>query len=288
MINKLNNFYRRFWSFSKRLLNILALLAILVTLLLGIMQIIAKEKNIDFIVPNEIYVLVLGLCIAYNIILKVGDELADEIDSRYEYREYLVKELEREDSKESSIDKIEKSREVDEDKRTTSTYEDGTSIAVNEQRKTDKKDIIALMLKNNDEITDYFKISKSQAKSSFWFSVISCIVGMGALAIGIYGIVILKDISVSVISLISGSISELISGTVFWVHNKSALQLNHYYNALHENEKFLSAVNIADKLSTEKREEILVEIIYRQISSGVKKNEAENIELGEKKEGKNN
>lgn len=286
MIKKLNNFYRRFWSFSKRLLNILALLAILVTLLLGIMQIIAKEKNIDFIVPNEIYVLVLGLCIAYNIILKVGDELADEIDSRYEYREYLVKELEREDSKESSIDKIEKSREVDEDKRTTSTYEDGTSIAVNEQRKTDKKDIIALMLKNNDEITDYFKISKSQAKSSFWFSVISCIVGMGALAIGIYGIVILKDISVSVISLISGSISELISGTVFWVHNKSALQLNHYYNALHENEKFLSAVNIADKLSTEKREEILVEIIYRQISSGVKKNEAENIELGEKKEGK--
>lgn len=288
IMRKLNTFYRRFWSFSKKLLNILTLLVILVTMLLGIMQITAKEKNIDFIVPNEIYALVLGAYIVYNIIVKIGDELADEINSRYEYREYLVKELEREDSKESSIDKIEKSGEVDEDKRTTSTYEAGTSIVVNEQRKTDKKDIIALMLKNNDEITDYFKISKSQAKSSFWFSVISCIVGMGALAIGIYGIVILKDVSVSVISLISGSISELISGTVFWVHNKSALQLNHYYNALHENEKFLSAVNIADKLSIEKREEILVEIIYKQISSGVKKNEAENIELGEKKEGKNN
>ena len=65
----------------------------------------------------------------------------------------------------------------------------------------------------------------------------------------------------------SGSISELISGTVFWVHNKSALQLNHYYDALHENEKFLSAVNIADKLSPEKKEEVLIEIIHKQIGN---------------------
>lgn len=132
------------------------------------------------------------------------------------------------------------------------------------------------MLKNNDEITDYFRISKSQARSSFWFSVISCIVGMAALVIGIYGIVILKDISVSVISLISGSISELISETVFWVHNKSALQLNHYYDALHENEKFLSAVNIADKLSAEKRGDVLIEIIYRQIGCESLKSEIKN------------
>ena len=83
--------------------------------------------------------------------------------------------------------------------------------------------------------------------------------------VGIYGITILKDLSVSVISLVSGTVSELISGTIFWVHSKSALQLNHYYNALHENEKFLSAVNIADKLSDEKREEIYIEIIRTQI-----------------------
>lgn len=89
---------------------------------------------------------------------------------------------------------------------------------------------------------------------------------MTALGIAIYGIVILKNIAVSVISLVSGSISELISGTIFWVHNKSALQLNHCYDALHENEKFLSAIKIADKLSDEKREEVLIEIIHKQIS----------------------
>lgn len=34
--------------------------------------------------------------------------------------------------------------------------------------------IIALTLRNNDEIMEYFKISKTQAKFSFGFSVISC------------------------------------------------------------------------------------------------------------------
>ncbi len=169
----------------------------------------------------------------------------------YAYRKYLLNRLTYQNKRE------EKSIDV--------KFKDKSEKEINYAAKVEDKDIIALMLKNNDEITEYFKISKSHAKVSFWFSVVSCIVGLFALVIGVYGIVVLRDMSVSVISLISGSISELISGTIFWVHNKSALQLNHYYNALHENEKFLSAVNIADKLCDEKKEEILIEIIRKQI-----------------------
>lgn len=194
-------------------------------------------------------------------------------ESKDEYRDYLIKEL-----GEVYLPVLDHSKESE----TSYDNEKHKNYADN-VIKTDKKDIIALMLKNNDEITEYFKISKFQAKSSFWVSVVSCIVGMGALVVGIYGCVILKDISVSVICLISGSISELISGTVFWVHNKSALQLNHYYDALHENEKFLSAINIADKLSMEKREEILVEIIYKQIGHDISIIKTENDNSKKKK-----
>lgn len=207
-------------------------------------------------------VLYIGAWIIYDVVVK---QIKRKDVQKDEYRKYLIKELGEEGIKDDCGDDENCGKSV-----TTTT----------ETRKTEKKDIIALMLKNNDEITEYFKISKSQAKSSFWFSVISCIVGLMALVVGIYGIVILKDISVSVISLISGSISELISGTVFWVHNKSALQLNHYYDALHENEKFLSAVNIADRLSDEKREEVLVRIIHKQISSETSKIEGENTKKG--------
>lgn len=224
---------------------------------------------------TQLLVLYVGIWVLYNLAVKHPFK---KDDSREGYREYLLKELGADVLGESSEDKPGDKESKGDDRED----KDSDSIKI----KNDKKDIIALMLKNNDEITDYFKISKTQAKSSFWFSVISCIVGLMALVVGIYGIVILKDVSVSVISLISGSISELISGTVFWVHNKSALQLNHYYDALHENEKFLSAVNIADKLSAEKREEVLVEIIHKQINSESSKTKIENIKEEEKKKEK--
>lgn len=222
----------------------------------------------------QLLVMYVGLWIACHLIIR--------IEPRDEYRDYLIKELEndREEFDTGEAKKGEKSAKGSSNRKDSNSTS-GVSI---EQRKSDKKDIIALMLKNNKEIAEYFKISKSQAKCSFWLSVIFCIVGMIALAFGIYGIVILKDISVSAIGLISGSISELSSGTVFWIHNKSALQLNRYYDALHENEKFLSAVNIAEKLSAEKKEEILVDIIHKQINSAYPNYKSENNTQNDKNE----
>lgn len=203
------------------------------------------------------------IAVTYIIIDGIYFFIFEEKDQQ-EYRQYLLKELQRQKTQYINVDSLDENEK------------NCVSTILNEHNKNDNKDIIALMLKNNDEITEYFKISKGQARASFVFSVIFCVAGMIALIFGIYGIVALNDVSVSVISLISGSISEFISGTTFWLHNKSALQLNHYYDALHENEKFLSAVSIADKLSDEKREEILVEIIRKQISDTPPKVETEN------------
>ena len=61
------------------------------------------------------------------------------------------------------------------------------------------------------------------------------------------------------------------------------MSLNHYYDALYENEKFLSAVSIADKLSAEKREEVLIEIIHKQINSESSKTKMEDAKEKEKK-----
>ena len=132
-------------------------------------------------------------------------------------------------------------------------------VDVDENQQEEDNSII-----NDSNSTDNL-LMKKKRHTFYIVCVMIVVVGLFALVIGVYGIVVLRDMSVSVISLISGSISELISGTIFWVHNKSALQLNHYYNALHENEKFLSAVNIADKLCDEKKEAILIEIIRKQI-----------------------
>lgn len=126
-------------------------------------------------------------------------------------------------------------------------------------------DILAEMLKNHIEIKEYFKISKNQSKFSFYLSIISSVIGIIVVIIAASGIVIFKNLGISIIAAVSGAITEIISGIVLWIHNKSALQLNYYYDSLHENEKFLSALNIADKLSEEKREDMYMEIIRKQI-----------------------
>ena len=78
-------------------------------------------------------------------------------------------------------------------------------------------------------------------------------------------VIILKKTDIAAIGVISGAITELIAGTIFWLHNKSALQLNHYYDALHENEKVLLAINLTNTLSSEERESMCKEIIRTQI-----------------------
>ena len=128
-----------------------------------------------------------------------------------------------------------------------------------------EENIIVLMLKNFKESKEYFSISKNQAKSSFRLSVASCAIGMMLLVASAVLALLIERIEPAIITVISGAIAELIAATVFWVHNKSALQLNHYYDALHENEQFLSAVNVVDKISEDKRDEVYTEIIRSQI-----------------------
>jgi len=135
------------------------------------------------------------------------------------------------------------------------------------EKRTDQRDILLQMLKNNDEITDYFKISKRQAESSFWFSIIACIIGILTICLSLYAVIWLKDMQFAIVGIAGGSITELIAGTVLIIHNKSALQLNYYYDALHENEKMLSAINLADKLGDNERAQIYIEIIKAQIKT---------------------
>lgn len=179
---------------------------------------------------------------------------------KFEYREYLLDEL-----NPTKIDEKPKAGRKGSKKENKNDEADEKTWVVSE--KSDKKDIIALMLKNNDETKEYFKISKNQAKSSFWFSIIACIVGIAMIGISLYGVFKMKDTQFAIIGIVGGAITELIAGTVLVIHNKSALQLNYYYDALHENEKFLSAINLADKLDDDTKRDMYIEIIMAQIQS---------------------
>ena len=150
--------------------------------------------------------------------------------------------------------------------KTISKYQQYLERTIIEEDDNREKDVLFLMLNNNKEISEYFEISKKQEKFSYGISVGCAIVGVIMLVISIVAVFFNERIETTIISTISGAITELVSGIVLWIHNKSAMQLNFYYNSLHENEKFLSAINMVDRLKDENsKDQIYMDIIKAQI-----------------------
>ena len=83
--------------------------------------------------------------------------------------------------------------------------------------------------------------------------------------LSLYAIFKIDDMQFAIIGIVGETITELIAGIVLVIHNKSALQLNYYYDALHENEKFLSAINLVDKLEDTEKTQMYIEVIRAQI-----------------------
>ncbi|RKI39589.1 hypothetical protein D7V86_16295 [bacterium D16-51] len=63
-----------------------------------------------------------------------------------------------------------------------------------------------------------------------------------------------KDIII--FTTIAGSVVELITGLSFWVYNKCIKQLSEYHKRLDSIEKYLTSIQMADKMSESRREEM--------------------------------
>jgi hypothetical protein len=227
---------------------ILLFLFLAVSLILSILDIYPfNNMNTNLLVFIGVIILFIGL--VYNILFNKKSVPSSE------YRNYLKNKLQ---------DVQDMNLEAD------ITYRSGRRV--DNSNIEGNKDIIALMLKNYDESTEYFSISKEQARASFTFSIITCSIGIIILASSVYLAFFVKETAPSIITLISGVVTEFIAATAFWVHNKSELQLNRYYDTLQQNEKFLSTINLVDKVSEGKRDTIYIEIIKKQLGIDFKIN----------------
>ena len=143
-----------------------------------------------------------------------------------------------------------------------------------------KKEIDALgrMMINLEDIKEFYTWSQKQANASFILAVAMCIFGF-ILMIGavMLPVVFRLSFEMSIIPAIGGVITELIAGTALVVYRNSLSQLNHYHKALHEDERFLSGVNLLGKFSTvEAQDDMLREIIRSEIQmnlAGLQENE---------------
>jgi len=94
---------------------------------------------------------------------------------------------------------------------------------------------------------------------SFGLSVFACLIGLVFLGFATFQAITQASFEAALIPVIGGAIAEFVAVTVFWVHRKSAEQLNLYYDSLHEIEVFLSTTDMINRLSTDdKRDEAIM------------------------------
>jgi hypothetical protein len=126
------------------------------------------------------------------------------------------------------------------------------------------------------EMKKYYEISRSQAKTSFNWSIAACLLGFALLATPLIASFFPNsNVESSILTVAGGIMIELFAGTTMLVYKSSTGQLKSYYDAIQQNERYLSCVNLADRLSTsENKDLILMEIIRAEMYPTIPKSEA--------------
>lgn len=124
------------------------------------------------------------------------------------------------------------------------------------------------MIINLGKMKEYYDWSKSQAVIMFGVAVSACIVGtLIVIASFVLPIVIKLSFETTLITAIGGLITDVFAGTTLIVYRSSVKQINRYHDCMHEDQRFLCAVDLLDRFSsTKKRDDALIEIIQNQLA----------------------
>lgn len=167
-----------------------------------------------------------------------------------------------------------KSRQIYDKKLDNIIKEKTVNNGEKEFNKKKELDAIEQMKINLSDIKEYYEWSHKQARFSFALAFSLCIFGfLLMVASFVVPIVCKLGFQVSLISVIGSITVEFIAGTALIVYKSSLLQLNHYHKSLHEDERFLSSVNLLEKFDTmESKEEMLKEIIKSELKMNIDAN----------------
>lgn len=107
---------------------------------------------------------------------------------------------------------------------------------------------------------EYYIISKRQATNAFSASLIVCFLGFIVYIAGI-AVFVISGENALLLTTISVTIVEVISGLFFWFYRHAIKQLNIYHQRLGTTEKYLTAIRLADKMGEDKHDNTYWHII---------------------------
>lgn len=129
----------------------------------------------------------------------------------------------------------------------------------------ENNDILELMINNLGEIKQFYKLTKDQAENAYKLAKNSSIAGIALIIVAVLIALIFKNNQIAMATTIGGVIVEVLAGTSLFVYKKTLTQLNYYYASLHNNERFLSIINIVGK--TNIKDELYQKIVESELEN---------------------
>ena len=127
------------------------------------------------------------------------------------------------------------------------------------------KNVLNMMTDNVSELREYYVISKQQARKSFSAALFICFFGIFIYLLGIITYLIF-DKNISIISIIGGTVVEVIAGLFFWLYREATKQLGIYHQRLGSTEKYLTVIQIIKEMAEDKQVEAYNNLIASILS----------------------
>lgn len=131
-----------------------------------------------------------------------------------------------------------------------------------------------------NQLTEYYTINLSQARTSYRWSITAILVGILTLLAGIWLVYFDTNpkLDLALISGVSGVIIEFIGASNLYIYNKSLKQLNLYFQELIRVQDTMLAIELCEKIQddakkTEVKEKIIINLMKR---SSLKSSELKN------------
>jgi len=123
------------------------------------------------------------------------------------------------------------------------------------------------------KLQGYYETALSHAKWSFWASLVSVAVGLAAILFGVFMLYTQQTIAAGATATVAGVLSQFISATFFYLHNKNMKQLNFLYEKLIKFQDSYWAMGLVSKLPPERQPDMWVTIITNLLMRNEPKSE---------------
>lgn len=132
------------------------------------------------------------------------------------------------------------------------------------------EDVIDTIQLNLNQLNEYYVINKSQARTSFGFSVFAIVAGLITIIGGVWIFYFQEspNFQLTAITSVAGILAEFIGAAYFYVYRKSLEQLNFFFMQLVRMQDTMLSVSLCEQIAPEERQmqlrgEIILTLLER-------------------------